>query len=561
MLDINQVLNNAEMPSDADLRGFFGKKAYAKYQKIFLANDGDTSKSYLELAEQIKQDSKEKYSLNLQDVLQQVLPYILAAKSNPIHALQIYNTTIRFLHRNNTFGETTVDALIASLKNKITEIKTQPIEVNDISNTTLKQLISDAYSAKDTTLAQRLDLQYQILKTANTDLANPTLSQAEQFAIKHYQQKADEFLQFILETNDPSRINELMRIREKNKPTNPEYIPGIEPIRMPTPSFATSTSLLIRGLQNEKLQKENKLLAVNDNAKEKDEDENTILLTKEERDDFRVVMHGGKIYERTVDNTFELVDTKNFAAKIGEGYAAFTVNNKGEFSLFDHLEGDNNLFHSSTNAQAYVFAAGEIKIENGQITALTNTSGHYRPTLDSTIALLNYLQDRQVDISKIHVTIQTPTDQKEFNGLDLVENQAAAKDLSQNLSEDVSESSTNDNDDQWNAHENINFDDWAKTDEASFDNSATDDNWATFDNVEPETESDTNSESEVSKNSNSDAFSDSADWADFNEPTPILPKDTTNKDIRRSSFFSKTQSTPIKENEKEITEKIKKPSR
>lgn len=137
--------------------------------------------------------------------------------------------------------------------------------------------------------------------------------------------------------------------------------------------------------------------------KDSDKEEKIIYLTPSQRDEHRIIIHDGKFKERRDDNTFALIDTSIRQSHMKQGYAAYVINLNGEISVFDHLEGETA--HSSMTQGNPVFAAGEIKIENGELIALTFHSGHYKPGELNMYHTLKYFQDQGIDISKAEVRL------------------------------------------------------------------------------------------------------------------------------------------------------------
>ena len=56
--------------------------------------------------------------------------------------------------------------------------------------------------------------------------------------------------------------------------------------------------------------------------------------------------------------------------------------------------------HSSMNAGRAVLCAGMIKVENGQVTLLTNSSGHYKPNKQHFSQAVAILRDEGLDFSE-----------------------------------------------------------------------------------------------------------------------------------------------------------------
>ena len=93
-------------------------------------------------------------------------------------------------------------------------------------------------------------------------------------------------------------------------------------------------------------------------------------------------------------------DTNHSISHGKPGFAAFTLNIHGELSLFPHIDHDKTgIAHSSMTEGKPVVSAGEVKIENGKLTAITTYSGHYRPSLYSVYRTLDYFKSKGVDIS------------------------------------------------------------------------------------------------------------------------------------------------------------------
>jgi len=140
---------------------------------------------------------------------------------------------------------------------------------------------------------------------------------------------------------------------------------------------------------------------VREQAKLKDKSEGTVFLTPEQRDEHRVIIRQGKFYEREFNNEYTLCDTTERISHEKTSYAAYTINLKGEISLFDHFEIADQYAHSSMNAQAPLFAAGEIQIHNGELKALTVYSQHYKPTLNTLYEVLSYFIEHGIDIANV----------------------------------------------------------------------------------------------------------------------------------------------------------------
>jgi len=87
---------------------------------------------------------------------------------------------------------------------------------------------------------------------------------------------------------------------------------------------------------------------------------------------------------------------------ISKGYAIFILATDGEFYInnYDRFY----LQHSSEFAGQEILAAGEIYASNGKIHKISNKSGHYSPTLESTLIALQAFLDKSVPLKDITVS-------------------------------------------------------------------------------------------------------------------------------------------------------------
>jgi hypothetical protein len=419
-IDLFELLESDSLKLD-QLKDSLGKKTYALYEKIVQTNGEATPlqkiNNLMQLAKSLREDSTIKHGFGLEKSYKELLAYALAAKLSGTSGIKIYNFAIQHMEDCLYKYEMDEDFFrkhIEAFKDAVTALKSTPPSVPTIlSDPTLQTLISKASSLREErTLGENLDLHYEIYQRATDLLSSESITKKDEItAVKDCQAKALHFLEFVLDNKGINRINQLMKIRLANRPLYPENIPGTQPIRSmphifnPKKASTPKRKLLYKAHEIGALQKKNLLLEVNEGAKKKDEHEQTVFIGAKERDAYRCLLNGGKVYQRQADNTFDLYDTWKDTSKIGRGYAACTVNYNGELSLFSHYDAEKPFFHSSLNAQAAVFWAGEIKIVNGQIAELTSQSGHYKPDKENTARLLAYLKDRQVDISQIVVTI------------------------------------------------------------------------------------------------------------------------------------------------------------
>jgi hypothetical protein len=111
---------------------------------------------------------------------------------------------------------------------------------------------------------------------------------------------------------------------------------------------------------------------------------NVAKVSDDERSDYQLHL-GGTV---TRGSSPEPYDTKeSFSKFMKQGWAIFVMSVGGEMFSGEHKMG---LFHhSSFFAGGDVAGAGELKVEHGKITGLTNKSGHYFPEVEQTLQVMD----------------------------------------------------------------------------------------------------------------------------------------------------------------------------
>jgi hypothetical protein len=559
VIDVFEMLRSDQLPSETDLLDTFGKKNFAQY-KALSESSPNVADNFQQLGELIRDQNTRRFNRGYEYVEKEILCDCLAAKASGINGITQLSGVIDKLKNLDSGSDARFQLLQDAVTTSQENLKSQSVQPQHIENPNLKESIAAAYDLQNKTLASRLDAQYAIYQQTTALLTTNTAKPAEINELRDYQAKAKNFLAVLLDTKSEKKIHELMDFRQAKKDLNAEYIPGSTPVRI-IPKNSSSTNkvrdlmlrgaadeilkeklkgLILRGAANEILKEKHKLLEVNENAKRKDAYEETVFLDPAQRDNHRVVIHDGQFLSRQLDNSFQPADTKNNTTKAGAGHAAFVLNNKGELSLFNHSGGEEAFYHSSLNAQAYVFGAGEIQMVNGQMTAITADSGHYRPDLMTVVQVLQYFQDRQVDISNVVVTLKMLN--SETNKME--DQKYHAADLLKQLENAIPISDKPELDAEFETSFDAPFEaDFSSALEPTFDasfeksgfesdNSSTPVDWG----IESETESDNDS---ASNSNNSPAFSDSdsdfdadfppaADWPGKSEPAPTANDDWAN---------------------------------
>ena len=237
------------------------------------------------------------------------------------------------------------------------------------------------------TLAQRIDFAWRVY-----------------LEVDDYKEDALKFLIYAFDLSDTEDMNTqlmvLMSERQQYQHANPDYIPKKHPQYLSLdPSNLNLTMVdshapasIQQAIQSQEL------LDMKDMHKYIIDPKHTRYLDAEERGYYRVNIRKG-LFEQ---------DGQPFSTLSMEShgrleYAAYTINANGELSIFPHLGGTDGLYHSSMNAGAPVVSAGELKIKDGVLLAITTSSGHYNPSLFNIHRTLDYFASHHVDISKVNV--------------------------------------------------------------------------------------------------------------------------------------------------------------
>jgi hypothetical protein len=120
-------------------------------------------------------------------------------------------------------------------------------------------------------------------------------------------------------------------------------------------------------------------------------------LTGSERASFKLQFRAGKIY----DAEGKLYDTRGaLSLHSGAGRAIFVMDEHGNFYASKY-HGLGEFHHSSLVSGAPVAAAGEIEVRNGQLTAISDRSGHYRPSRAFTEQALDELRTNSLNLEGV----------------------------------------------------------------------------------------------------------------------------------------------------------------
>lgn len=116
-------------------------------------------------------------------------------------------------------------------------------------------------------------------------------------------------------------------------------------------------------------------------------------VTRGEDDKGRLTRNGAPYDTSTEETAFS-----------GKGTAIFVIDAKGELFCGSHMA--EKFHHSSFLSGGAVMGAGELKTNpEGQITAISNKSGHYRPTAEEMKTVLKALKGQGVDLGAVTLTL------------------------------------------------------------------------------------------------------------------------------------------------------------
>lgn len=129
--------------------------------------------------------------------------------------------------------------------------------------------------------------------------------------------------------------------------------------------------------------------------------------TKAARREFKLSFRAGLAQRWTFTDqggkrSLDLYDTVQFNDQIENGMSLYVMDTDGRIYVSGR-EGEKSLKHSSFLGGAMALAAGTIRIENGRVVWITGKSGHYRPTVQQMLNVLERLRAYQVDLTKVTV--------------------------------------------------------------------------------------------------------------------------------------------------------------
>lgn len=126
-------------------------------------------------------------------------------------------------------------------------------------------------------------------------------------------------------------------------------------------------------------------------------------LTAEERQSFRLFVRDGKLY----DANGKLFDTTASATHFSDGSAIFVMDEDGALYASKYHE-PGHFHHSSFLSGAPVAGAGELRVVDGELRLITDSSGHYRPAQDFSNQVIEQLRSQGLKIDLSQIALQAP---------------------------------------------------------------------------------------------------------------------------------------------------------
>lgn len=101
--------------------------------------------------------------------------------------------------------------------------------------------------------------------------------------------------------------------------------------------------------------------------------------------------------------SLQVYDTDRFGDAVEEKMSLYVMDAGSRIYCSGKEDPEHVLKHSSFLAGDRVLAAGTLRVEQGRVVAVTGKSGHYRPTVQQMVNLLERLRAYQVDLGKVTV--------------------------------------------------------------------------------------------------------------------------------------------------------------
>jgi hypothetical protein len=132
----------------------------------------------------------------------------------------------------------------------------------------------------------------------------------------------------------------------------------------------------------------------------------------------RVRFNGGLLYsDDAFTQPFNTADMVTHFS--GPGFGIYVMSEEGNLHVGSHSVGYRH--HSTLLAGANVAGAGEVKIESGRLTWISNKSGHYAPSAPHFLQVLHQIQKKAVNLTlvKVKFLAKPPTPAADYDNVGL----------------------------------------------------------------------------------------------------------------------------------------------
>ncbi len=113
---------------------------------------------------------------------------------------------------------------------------------------------------------------------------------------------------------------------------------------------------------------------------------------------YQVELSGGRFCKRASNGRPRPFSTLGMESHGKAHFGAFVLDLKRRLYVFNHLDKSDHVAHSTFVRGGPVLAAGEIRILDGRLMAITSHSGHYRPDADAIHDTLSYFQSQGISL-------------------------------------------------------------------------------------------------------------------------------------------------------------------
>lgn len=137
------------------------------------------------------------------------------------------------------------------------------------------------------------------------------------------------------------------------------------------------------------------------------------LIDERRRREFKLVFRKGLAYKRNEAGLY-LYDTKDEKGKDGPGSAIFVMDRDGRIFTGSYSRGD--FHHSSFLAGGWSLSAGVMVVTDGQVISVCPDSGHYQPSKQQMLNVVERLKTYGVNLQKLTVNLYQYETEGQFKG-------------------------------------------------------------------------------------------------------------------------------------------------